>query len=627
MPTVNKKVRTTLQNILSVDFFSLRPGERITFEKKQKFSTFIGRAASWILITISVATFINFGGGMMYHKNPQSIMSEIVTADPPFLSLPNNGFFMAFGIQDLRNKSIHYIDETIYIVKMIQRTKVGTNISLNSIPLIRCSLDDVPEKDDLKGYYSRNQINNLYCINNKSSIEASLQSTWDGPLYRNVLINIYPCTNSSDGKGTICKPLDVIQGYLNSANFAMYFTTLAIDPGNYEKPITTYGKQLYTPISFSTLTYIEMLFGHLNFVSDNGFLIEDLNQTQSANYLSNRQVLSFSSNMVVQIDMKLDKVKTLYKRKYDKVQEVLANVGGIIKAFTIIANFFVLPFVNLKFKLNLANSMFNFKSAKKVKEIKKNKVKATTKRVHKYREKKNYMNNVIKSDKEEKGKERLPQQLTLMQQVKNYFNPNSEKININYFQYYIRCCSNEISKIYSQLLNKGLNRIDQVMDISYIMNKLTEIDVLKVLLLDETQRDLFEYIPKPCITLDEEENTKKIDTLHDNLTKNYERRNTEKASLAFEAFYVLSAKQEKTKLDEKLIEMVPKLKKLQSKSPRNFNSLRNSQNSQYSVPKDILKKDQENFSSFHPNFLIKTEPKVKIEMKNEILFEKTHLQK
>ena len=219
---------------------------------------------------------------------------------------------------------------------------------------------------------------------------------------------------------------------------------------------------------------------------------------------------------------------------------------------------------------------------------------------------KKYLNNAIKID-QEKDKEPLPKQSTLMQQVKNYFNPKSEKIKISYFQYYIRCCSNEISKIYSKLLNKGLNRIDQVMDISYIMNKLTEIDVLKVLLLDETQRDLFEYIPKPFIALDEDENSKKMNSLHDKLTKNFKRRNSQKANLAFKAFFVLSEKEPKTQLDEKMIEMVPKLNKIHNKSPKNLKSFKDSMTP---LPHDIFAINNENLiTSYQSQHLKQIYPK------------------
>ena len=100
-----------------------------------------------------------------------------------------------------------------------------------------------------------------------------------------------------------------------------------------------------------------------------------------------------------------------------------------------------------------------------------------------------------------------------------------------------------------------------MLDISYIMNKLTEIDVLKVLLFDKTQRELFEYIPKPEISLENSDQKNESRSLHKEISRSYGKRNSEKARLAWEAFYKIWQKKEKTHLDEKLLQLVPKFNK------------------------------------------------------------------
>lgn len=44
-----------------------------------------------------------------------------------------------------------------------------------------------------------------------------------------------------------------------------------------------------------------------------------------------------------------------------------------------------------------------------------------------------------------------------------------------------------------------MKKVIQRLDIVYILNKLVEIDKLKMLLLDHHQRELFEYLPKPVV--------------------------------------------------------------------------------------------------------------------------------
>ncbi len=82
----------------------------------------------WILVGIYLAVFMNFGNNMIYRNNPQSIFSQIVTPDPIYLNLDQLDFFMAFGLQHLRNRFAHFIDDSIDRVKVVQRVKTNGNI-------------------------------------------------------------------------------------------------------------------------------------------------------------------------------------------------------------------------------------------------------------------------------------------------------------------------------------------------------------------------------------------------------------------------------------------------------------------------------------------------------------------
>ena len=533
--------------LLSFDLFSIKPSDRITFENKQEYSTLIGKFTSWVFIGLTLAIFINFGSNMFYHLNPQSMTSQNVSQDPPYSSLKSQEFFIGFGLQDLRNNSNFYIDETIYTVEMIQRVKIGQNITLYPIPIQRCSLDMVPDIEDLKDYYSRNQINNLYCPSLDSLKEYALQSTWDGPVYKNVLINIYPCVNSSQNANS-CKSPETILAALNNGNYAMDFTTLTVDPNNYDKPTTIFGKNIYTPITASTLTYIEMNFGHLYLKTDKGFLLQDIEELHFISYLSNRQVLSFRTNMTdifLQIDMKLDKVITTYSRNYDKIQNVLANMGGFLKALIIISNFLVKRFINLDFKLTLANENFHFKTGQINKKVA------------------NHFNNTTDSQNQRRESKisNFPSHL------------QTDKLKMSYFQYYFNICRDNLAKQYKTLLKKGLNQIDHVMDISHIMRKLIEIDILKVVLLDANQISIFNNIPKPTISLSEKNEKDKTLKLHKLLSQSLQKKELFPQK-AIDAYNAISTKPLKSKTDEKLLEMMPNVSKIKQLKVSNLDKIK-----------------------------------------------------
>ena len=542
-----KKFKEKIYSLFFLDFFSITPSNRITFLNKSNFSTKLGVFATWTVILLTMFTFFNFGSNMIYHKDPRSVFSQMVIPDPENFELYPESFFFAFGLQDLRNKSQHYIDETIYSIQLIKRTKIGANLTYQYINTSRCDIGEVPDIDDLKEYFKRNNINNLYCIKNYTDILPELKSTWDGALYKNILINVMGCKNSSTKSE--CKPTDVIESYLNSANFAIYLTNMAIDTNNYEKPLTFYGKQIYTPISATTLTYIEMMFNHLEFYSDNGFLFDNIQEIKTVNFASNRQILTLNPTLNVQIDMKLDKIKNTYKRKYDTIQEVAANIGGVIQALMIIMKFIVLPLAEMDFRQKLANHLFNF-DCRELEEIKENIAndKNKNKKFKKINIKPNnprltYLKNgkvvkVSSSEDIDSGK--------VLKIEKN-----EGKVEITYWEYIFSCLKSKVVELKTNLIKKGLRQVDTSFDITYIMNKLVELDKMKAIIFDKNQLNLFEYIPKPVITLNEDKKNHrhKISRLMNSTHAN-------KELLAVKSYKKLKEKITKNQIDEKLIQMM-----------------------------------------------------------------------
>ena len=267
----------------------------------------------------------------------------------------------------------------------------------------------------------------------------------------------------------------------------------AIDPTNFEKPIVSFGKQVYTPISSSTYNYVEILLSHFEFITDVGYLFEKLESTKLANYLNSRQVLSLFSDKVVQIDIKLDKIKKVYNRNYDKLTHVLASMGGIIEALMLFCKFFVHPFIELSFRLNLANTIFTFKTDKNAKNLIKKVKKLSNFKTANY------------------GKEHArPNEFMGILETKNttsdvkrmeFSKTPTTQIRISYFRYFLNCLSNKSSRTAKKLLDQSLTHIDEIMDISYIMKKLVEIDILKLLLLTEEQNNLFNCLPKPELSV------------------------------------------------------------------------------------------------------------------------------
>ena len=545
------RLKEKIYSTLSIDFFSIIPSSKITFLKKDKFSTKLGIFSSWVVIALTMVTFFNFGSNMIKHENPNFFLSQIVTPDPENFELHPENFFFAFGLQNLKNKSQHFIDETIYTVQVIKRTKIEGNIMLQYLNTSTCDADKVPDINDLKDYFIRNNVGKLYCIQNYSDIVPELKSTWDGTFYKNVLVNVLACKNDSNKND--CQSPETIKNTLNSANFAMYMTNLAVDSNNYENPIAYYGKQIYTPISSTTLTYIELLFAHLEFLTDDGFLFENIKETKTVNFVSSRQILTFNNETIMQLDLKLDKIKTTYKRKYDTIQEVAANIGGIIQAIMIVMNFIVPSLANLDFRQTLANTLFYFDNNdyhvkfSKGTNMNRSKMKIVSTQI-KFKEKVREIKNGFPRN-------------GILPKKKLEIEKLEKNVHITYWEYLFSCLKTDQTQKKIQLINKGLDMVDNTLDISFIMNKLIELDKLKLLLLNKSQLSLFQIIPKPVISLTKPRKQTSLHHDFSNLLNDELNDDKLNASRTRTNFHKIKEKEKKTSIDEKLIDLISELEK------------------------------------------------------------------
>ena len=359
-------------------------------------------------------------------------------------------------------------------------------------------------------------------------ISPEIKGTWDGPFYKNLLINIKFCQNIS-GIAT-CESEEQIRDILNSANFAIYFTNLAIDGNDFEKPIRQYGRQIYFPISRNTLTYLEILFGHMEFITDNGGIDTDFDRISSVNYLSNRQIVTNNPDLVVQLDLKLDKIIKVYNRSYDKVQDVLAKIGGVFQALFLLFKMIVTPFVKFEFKKKLANTLLNFEI--KEEEQKKKEEKAGGKKI--------VPNLGRKHNFEAKHK------------GINFLKKN--KIEISKFQYFCKCCRSKEMDEKKILMDKGMINVDRFLDLTYIFKKLLEIDKLKLIIFDKDQRNLFDMLPKPIISFNTLTQKKELNT-----GWNFKRAKVpseEKRKMLHTFLEKIKGKRDKSQIDERLVGMI-----------------------------------------------------------------------
>jgi len=433
-----------------IDLFSIEPCSRITFRNKRVYSSTTGKMMTILCLMCSVGAFVYFGINMITRSSPQTIIAEIYQAMPDLLKITPENFFFSFGMKNYNTNQM-MLDETIYVPHLYvvrQNKSVPTESLTKEILIGRCVSSDNPTKGDLNEYFITNPTDDMYCIKNYTDVE--LFGSEDSGSFEYLQLILLPCQNTSTASA--CQPMADITDFFNDNYFYSSYTSDAADSLNYETPLNQHG-DFYSCTTIDTRTSkVYWDFTHLYVTTDDGVIFQNilsavgLAKTTDAIFYLNRN--NQTTDAYLDLTLRLSKVAMQYQRKYDKLQEVLANTGGAIKIMVIFALIITRPVIFFNFYRDLGNEYFDFE---------------------------------------------------MMVPGSNV--PVKKKLKISFFQYcssFIRPHNYDLSAR-KNIWDKSKVVLNEQLSLSQILNKIVQLDKLKYLLFDNNQMTLFERMPKPIV--------------------------------------------------------------------------------------------------------------------------------
>ena len=303
-----------------------------------------------------------------------------------------------------------------------------------------------------------------------------------------------------------------------------------------------------------------------------------------------------------------------------KLYTVLANVGGLIKMLWLIIFIIINPFIVLQYNKSLINEIFNFndneyffkdKINSGIRHSRVNEAFLKLKSfVHVFRRDKKNQKTVKKTIASALNKVKIDS--PTKQVIHDAFKIKETRLDLTVFEnlmYYF--CNYPNLRMKKDLIQRGSKAINKRIDITYIIQKIVEIEKLKVLLLDADQLKLFEYLPKPLLTTNKKEklfskrvflnkvqaNNKNMISLNyfhekwKQLDEDPTKNNVlEKITSLYDSYQIIKSRELISDLDQKLLDMLdeniknllemtaksPKIKRLLTETnakPKNFKML------------------------------------------------------
>ncbi|EAR83220.2 ATPase, histidine kinase-, DNA gyrase B, putative (macronuclear) [Tetrahymena thermophila SB210] len=562
------------KQITKLDMFGQKIG--LLYKEKPQHLTFFGGFISLLNAGLFIFVAYSYGAELFLKQNPVTNFSEESLRQPEQYIMTHQTFSMAFGMQD-PNTFDQFIDESIYSIKVIasqmikvynqttgQYDQVWSEEDLGPYP---CKLSDFQVEGSLEYFQQLSGLDQMYCFD-QSDGKASIAGDFEADFFQVLDFSVYQCQNKTDEeaaqlikngqKVVVCKSQEDIDSVLMNGYFAAYYTDKVINPKLRDNPFTTFPRDIFWPTSNKLVKELTMYWRNVYIESDMGIINEDIQILRDVTFSYSTEQLTYGqNNKFVHMIVRFEKAKqSRYFRSYMKIQDVLAQISGVMSLFMVISAFICSKISKLDLSQSLVNEVFSFqsledeiqeqnimkeqkneKTQKLVKkftnrlvELKKNREKQQLSPIsNQNKEQLSFSQHIRSFDQqtpsENNSQNRKKEHSEIISQfIKNYkreislkpqekeekmeenlisklFKATHQVIHLyyfDYFLYYIFPCFKTISRKKKQI-EYSQKILDKHLDVMYLITKLLEIDKLKMLLLSEDQIKLFNYLPKPTI--------------------------------------------------------------------------------------------------------------------------------
>jgi hypothetical protein len=451
--------------IKKLDFISYQP--KLYTLGDERYKTVLGGITQLMLGLIFLAGMIYFSQDIYRKINPYVIGStskEIYKEKIRFQSK----FSVYISMMDPQ-LGIPFRNESIYSLKFYQNI-LDINKGFITTPLESevCSKNSFEEEIPQSILDSWNW-ESYTCI--KKGSEAYLKGS-DMDLQNWFLTAfIAPCDRNQ--KGHKCGTEQEIRAKLTGANVQSFLIDKFLDPNNYTNPIQFYNKMIVTAASIGYKNLGWYKFKTINMIDDVGLLFE---QKYTRSVITFDEVTtSFGPstpgdpNIFQFIYQQSTNVETV-TRRYKRLQEVVASVGGLLTALNIISKILV-DFISEKFYFNYLYDKYFEK-----KKLDENEYSGIDLRKNSNFKSNPTFNNYVK-----------PSDTTSKQELRDA-KINSLKSTIQ------KTVPRSITKSSRLTRNHSSYYLKKMMDYEYIMMMFKEIELLKIILLSTEQNKNFRKI-------------------------------------------------------------------------------------------------------------------------------------
>lgn len=329
---------------------------------KAGFTTILGGIFTFILVTVLSLLIAVFGRDFYKRINPSFIKQTIFADKPPVYTINNKNFTIAAKFEDdygnmINRSDAFYVD--VEYISNVRNDKDGWDVKIEILNLTQCSEELFHSKENFEsGSYDLWMCPILNNLKFGGSFAYDFAST--------IKLNYYFCPEGQINPYT--KQKCVTNKELMKISENLVYMDLAsqlpfVTPGDYNSGLKT--KVLYNwyVLDFKYHKLVYTYFLNYTMLTDYGWIFE--NEIKDSYLVMNKMNLDFIEVKNVFPNNKLgtfwlysdtDNGIELFKRKYVKIQQLAAEVGGLMNFMFTVGGIIIHSYNNQKYY----NKLFSF---------------------------------------------------------------------------------------------------------------------------------------------------------------------------------------------------------------------------------------------------------------------------
>jgi hypothetical protein len=333
-------------------------GEKIelNINNKNKSPSIVGGILTVVTIGFVLGCAWTIGRDIFYHEVPIITLEDQLFTHRPKLILDSQSLPMAMTLQDYNQKSwdIPNFFKFEIFESIVYNNNFTTAYFFHNFS--NCKYENFPNYS--KDYFDKSGLANYLCVKNQN---FTIEGYWDDVLLRQLFIRIRLCDNQTDGGG--CSAISEIESFIDKQPIAwnIYFQNSIINIQN-PNPISSYTLNIYKNVRLSVYRQYSIFIKPQTIYTDTGFIFENFQKDFCLSYDSSYiDESDFKHNLpLVDIIINVGEHQNIYKRSYIKVQNIIANLGGLLKAAMVVSYISSFYFSKIKIYQKIANSILEF---------------------------------------------------------------------------------------------------------------------------------------------------------------------------------------------------------------------------------------------------------------------------